>query len=230
MNYAPQSNAVDKIEKLKILALHGYRQNEQTFRQKTGSFRKVVNKWAEFTYLNAPHKVTNFDNGQSQDDQQYSWFFNKEDRTFSGIRLGGPAIGFEESVRLIEENYEKLGPFDGIWGFSQGACFVGLLCDLQQRGLLKTKFNFAILVAGFKSNSIAHSQYFKKSNNVSSLHVFGIGDQVIPVEMSVALSNCFENPVIVRHEGGHFVPASSKEKEAYQNFFRTRYELKNLSS
>lgn len=44
-------------KKLKILALHGYRQNAPTFKGKTGSFRKIVNKSVEFTYVTAPHKV-----------------------------------------------------------------------------------------------------------------------------------------------------------------------------
>lgn len=68
--------------------------------------------------------------------EEYGWWFNRDDRTFRGIRKGGPAIGFEESVRFIEETFEEHGPFDGILGFSQGACFVGLLCDLQQRGCM----------------------------------------------------------------------------------------------
>lgn len=65
--------------------------------------------------------------------EQYGWFFNRDDKTFRGIRKGGPAIGYEESIKVIEEVFEKHGPFDGLLGFSQGACFVGLLCDLQQR-------------------------------------------------------------------------------------------------
>ncbi|VEN50183.1 unnamed protein product [Callosobruchus maculatus] len=133
-------------QKLKVLAIHGYRQNGETFRAKTGSFRKMVHKWAQFTYITAPHKVILVDDsndlnkceepdiGQSQDEEQYGWFFNRDDNTFRGIRKGGPAIGFEESVKLIEQIFTEEGPFDGLVGFSQGACFVGLLCDLQQRG------------------------------------------------------------------------------------------------
>lgn len=150
----PNSNKMQKTDdtqcphtnpqrKLKVLAIHGYRQNAETFRQKTGSFRKLVHKWAQFTYITAPHKVILIDDikqvddvdiGQSKDEEQYGWFFNREDNTFRGIRKGGPAIGFEESIRFIEDIFEKEGPFDGIWGFSQGACFVGLLCHLQQHG------------------------------------------------------------------------------------------------
>lgn len=44
-------------EKLKVLAIHGYRQNAETFKQKTGSFRKMLHKWAQFYYITAPHKV-----------------------------------------------------------------------------------------------------------------------------------------------------------------------------
>lgn len=44
-------------EKLKILCLHGYRQNAEAFKSKTGAFRKMVHKWAEFTFITAPHKV-----------------------------------------------------------------------------------------------------------------------------------------------------------------------------
>lgn len=42
-------------------------------------------------------------------------------------------MGFEESIKVVEKAFEEHGPFDGLLGFSQGACFVALLCDLQQR-------------------------------------------------------------------------------------------------
>lgn len=40
--------------------------------------------------------------------------------------------------------------------------------------------------------------------------------------MSEALSNCFEEPVIVRHGGGHYLPASAPQKHEYQKFFKLR--------
>ena len=42
---------------LKILCLHGYRQNDITFREKLGAFRKMVGKYCEFTFVTAPHPV-----------------------------------------------------------------------------------------------------------------------------------------------------------------------------
>ena len=43
--------------KLKILCLHGYRQNEKMFREKTGAFRKVVGKYVDLVFITAPHEV-----------------------------------------------------------------------------------------------------------------------------------------------------------------------------
>ena len=43
---------------LRILCLHGYRQNGHMFREKTGSLRKLLKKQvAEFVYIDAPHVI-----------------------------------------------------------------------------------------------------------------------------------------------------------------------------
>lgn len=44
-------------DKLHVLVLHGYRQNGKMFSERTAAFRKMVHKWAKFTYITAPHKV-----------------------------------------------------------------------------------------------------------------------------------------------------------------------------
>lgn len=65
---APDTNNSTKEKdpnrrKLKILALHGYRQNGALFRGKIGSFRKAVAKYAQLTFISAPHKIFNEDGG-----------------------------------------------------------------------------------------------------------------------------------------------------------------------
>ncbi|XP_056641166.1 esterase AGAP003155 isoform X2 [Diorhabda sublineata] len=236
MNQPPVKCCPNDKMKLKILAIHGYRQNAETFKAKTGSFRKIVHKWAEFTYITAPHKVILVDdpndldkNNQDIGQKQYGWFFNRDDLTFRGIRKGGPAIGFEESVKFIEDVFEKEGPFDGILGFSQGACFTGLLCDLQQRGLTKFTFSFAVLASGFKSGSLPHLKYYIDRITIPTLHIFGENDQIIPTEMSEALSNCFEDPVIVKHPGGHYLPAAAAQKHDYQKFIKLQLLQKSVT-
>ena len=57
----PKTEKKQKIlsepQKLKILCIHGYRQNEKMFREKTGAFRKVISKHAELVFITAPHEV-----------------------------------------------------------------------------------------------------------------------------------------------------------------------------
>lgn len=129
-----KSGAPEITERLRFLCLHGYRQNGITFKSKIGSFRKHINKYAEFVFVTAPHSVPGTEEGVDPNEAQCSWWFNKEDGTFSGKNKSAPAIGFEESVRLVERVWANLGPFNGLLGFSQGACFVGLLCSLSARG------------------------------------------------------------------------------------------------
>lgn len=62
-----------------------------------------------------------------------TWWYNTEDNSYSGKCLGGPAYGFEETLQTIKTGMDNLGPFDGLLGFSQGACLVGLLAAMQQK-------------------------------------------------------------------------------------------------
>ncbi|XP_075975954.1 esterase AGAP003155 [Anticarsia gemmatalis] len=208
--------------KLKILALHGYRQNGAVFRAKIGSFRKAVAKYAQLVFVSAPHKIVNEDGGGDEDSR--SWWFNAEDNTFSGKCLGGPALGFEETLSVIEKVVEDHGPFDGFMGFSQGACLVGLLAAMQQKGYLPYTFNFAIFASGFRSGSLVHKGFYDEEITLPSLHVYGESDSIIPKEMSESLINLFIKPVVAEHSGGHYVACSGAIKDAYQDFLSDRYQ------
>ena len=43
-------------QKLKVLCLHGYAQNAEFFRQRTGSIRKNLKSTCEFHFLDVPHR------------------------------------------------------------------------------------------------------------------------------------------------------------------------------
>lgn len=120
-------------EKVRVLCLHGYRQNGDSFKSKIGSFRKQVNKYAEFVFVEAPHTAPPLPEAEEGDSKQKSWWFNKEDGTFKGTNQSGPAFGFDESLKKVEDVWVNEGPFQGLLGFSQGACFAGIICGLAQR-------------------------------------------------------------------------------------------------
>lgn len=48
--------------------------------------------------------------------------------------------------------------------------------------------------------------------------------------MSSALANEFLDPEVVNHTGGHYLPASGLQKEAYQDFFKAMHENADLNS
>lgn len=51
---------------LRVLCIHGYRQNGGTFREKTGAFRKLLKKQVELIFVDAPLSVQHACEGCSE--------------------------------------------------------------------------------------------------------------------------------------------------------------------
>ncbi|KAM4699426.1 esterase OVCA2 [Discoglossus pictus] len=213
---------------LRLLALHGYWQNEKSFREKTGALRKILKKHAEIVYISAPLVVPEPDactnNGESnsvQDEARGWWFSDTQNNSFDAMEETKSCSGLEESLDTVAKAFSELGPFNGILGFSQGAALAAMLCALKQKGDIRFQFDFAILVSGFKSLAYEHTEYYQDPIAVPSLHVFGETDRVIPGNMSQELASHFEKPVIHTHSWGHFVPACAAQKKLYFEFLDT---------
>lgn len=132
-NKKENSLKIQACDKLNILCLHGYRQNAESFKSKTGSFRKFCKSYANFVYIDAPHLAKPMNEGEEEVAEQKSWWFNKEeDKSFKGTNQSGPAFGFEESLKVVEDAWTS-GDYQGLMGFSQGACFVSVICSLSER-------------------------------------------------------------------------------------------------
>eukprot|EP00698_Gefionella_okellyi_P008139 TRINITY_DN2004_c0_g2_i2.p2 TRINITY_DN2004_c0_g2~~TRINITY_DN2004_c0_g2_i2.p2 ORF type:complete len:103 (+),score=16.69 TRINITY_DN2004_c0_g2_i2:402-710(+) len=78
-----------------------------------------------------------------------------------------------------------------------------LVCALQCRDT-PSPFKFAVLISGFKSSDEAQQELFSQPISFPSLHVIGETDNVVPG--SRLLADCFKDPVVYTHPGGHFVP------------------------
>lgn len=81
---------------------------------------------------------------------------------------------------------------------------------------------FAVLAAGFRSGSLAHANYYEDLISIPSLHIMGESDEIIPIQMSKSLANCFEEPTIVEHLGGHYFAATAIQRPHYVDFFKQR--------
>lgn len=216
---------------LRVLCIHGYRQNSDSFRDKTGALRKLLKKHVEWVYINAPHSVSQrMDVLQGQEQKEVAkdeedprgwWFSDVQARSFDAGQVCEASLGLEESLEAVKKAVRELGPFDGILGFSQGAALVAMVCALQEQVSPDFKFQFAILVAGFQSVCAQHERFYTGTAlTIPSLHVFGQKDGVIPDRLSRELLSRFENPQVLTHPGGHFVPAASAHRQTYQEFLR----------
>lgn len=108
--------------------------------------RKHLQKYAELVFISAPHNVpvvrdesddsaSSGSNSADVEPTEKSWWFNMDDqKSFKGVNKNGPAFGYDTSLLLVEEAWRSYGPFQGLLGFSQGGCLVGLLCSLAMRG------------------------------------------------------------------------------------------------
>jgi predicted esterase len=219
----------EKKKLLKLLMLHGYKQNEKAFRERTGSLRKILKNHVEFIFCEAPHQVP-MSPEENQDDNQdlRGWWFSSEKKTYDALDSTDCELGFDQTLEYVNTIFKTQGPFDGIFAFSQGACLGSILCRISTNNFDSgtkskyehIKFKFAILVAGFKSGQTAHSSYFNMDSKLEmpTIHVIGNTDKVIPCEMSESLTTYFMNPRILRHEGGHFIPVNSESKSIFVEF------------
>uniref|UniRef100_A0A8C6SVI0 Esterase OVCA2 n=1 Tax=Neogobius melanostomus TaxID=47308 RepID=A0A8C6SVI0_9GOBI len=184
---------------LRVLSIHGYRQNGGSFREKTGALRKLLKKSVELVQLRRsvglimhpdPKPVL----GPVVDADARGWWFSDiVARSFSAQQQCEVSLGLDQSVTAVRDIIRTQGPFDGILGFSQG------------RRL---------------SACSEHERFYKSMLQIPSLHVFGQDDRVIPDHMSKDLLTLFKDPQILMHPGGHFVPAASAHRQTYQDFLK----------
>ncbi|XP_078465443.1 esterase OVCA2 isoform X7 [Lampetra planeri] len=217
-----------------ILCLHGYRQNGKTFRDRTGSLRKILKKHAELVYISAPNVIpaqreeeeAAGGDGDTHTDDQRAWWFTVDparaapgERLFDSTAASALSVGFDDSVLAIARTLTELGPFHGILGFSQGASMASLILAMQRDNDARFSFGFAVLVSGFRSSSTEHrGAYAGGAVPTPSLHVRGLTDRVIAHQRSAELQQGYSHASELVHPGGHFVPASPPQKAIYLEF------------
>jgi predicted esterase len=234
----------------RILMLHGNRQNAEVFRDKTGGVRKKIKSLAEFVYCDAPNLAPKSaqpvaeEPEESPEDQADSsmdktetveqiprcWFLRKSDQTKEDNKQFSEK--FEATLDYIDDIFRTKGPFDAVWGFSQGATFTSILSRIsyEQNDSPKRRnirFKFAIIA----STSISPNEpelfcYFDKDKKIDmpSLHMMGKTDRIINYEKSLELSEHFVDPEIYLHESGHFIPRNREAKVVFTNFLNKMYE------
>ncbi|CAF1380591.1 unnamed protein product, partial [Didymodactylos carnosus] len=201
------STAVAKsVQPLKILVLHSFRQNANSLRRTMKNLLKELKDIGTFFFADAPlpynptsevnqELLPTFDDGNLPETsyQRQWWNVSKDNRMYHQLDV---------SIYYLDQLFKSAGPFDGILG----GTLAGILAALQPVGNIS--FRFAILISGYPSRADIHVEIMKQNyiQNVPSLHIYGIKDDIVDNEQTLQLASVFKNSTIVQHQGGHFTP------------------------
>jgi acetyl esterase/lipase len=198
--------------KLRILCLHGYNGSAEVLRAQMLGLTRDLQPLAELVFVDAP-SISTGDHG---------WWHAVD--THDG---GVTARGWETTRAALVSVFDRQGPFDGVFGFSQGAALAGLLVGLRSPDRRPTpeqplSFDFVVLAGGFVSRDPTHAALYqaRASYDLPSLHILGRADGIVPPSRSRELAAQFEDPIIAEHDGGHILAADASVRQALRSFLQ----------
>ncbi len=213
----------------KILALHGFGTNAAflDMQLEKSTLRSILNDRVQIQTLDGPHTVERPDRVPDYFKGPYHswWKANKAEDGKMHYR------GWQATVTHVEQFMKEEGPFDGILGFSQGACCAVLLAGMRQQGLHLQDlpaFKFAIIIGGFPTRCECRCALvvtwmdvffrdpdlqaaYRDSIYCPSLHIMGEQDEVTPYSRKVV--DYFASPIVLEHSGSHVIPKLDGEKK-----------------
>lgn len=155
--------------------------------------------------------------------------------------------GLEESVSMLDRLWNDCNhEFVAIVGFSQGSrlahmislihtltngvAFPGLTCVIHFSGYGDCSLpeNFYSLMKDNWDQNILPQNIDDIRMGISSLHVMGESDTLVPLKASEALLKWYVQPSVHRHAGNHFVPVKKPDIDLYLMFFNQVRERLSL--
>jgi pimeloyl-ACP methyl ester carboxylesterase len=216
------------MTELRILCLHGYQGSASILREQTRGFAQGLERLADFVYVDAPTLALG----------DFGWWHAKRQATPFALPDPGvaPSIaryeGWSRTLDWVLSTFEREGPFDGVFGFSQGAALTALLVGLRSPDqMLMTRkplgFGFAIMVGGFWASDPELARLYKAKQNyeIPSVHIVGRSDSIVPSQNSRSIAALFQDPLVLEHGGGHIVASTPEIREKVAEFLQRRATL-----
>jgi predicted esterase len=204
---------------LRVLCLHGYTQTAKSFQKVLSlTFLPQTSHLASFVFVDAPHAAREARGGRT-------WWHPEQVQSETGSSRRWLYTGWEASVEYIRQIAARQGPFDGILGFSQGACVTAALAAEATRPESDpaVRFKFGVMVGGFSYRGQGAGALFKhRPLRMPSLHVYGARDKIVKPTSSAELARLFDAPSVHEHSGGHAFPQTRPSVEAFADFLRTQ--------
>ncbi|XP_057492672.1 uncharacterized protein LOC130778196 isoform X2 [Actinidia eriantha] len=196
------------VRKPRFLCLHGFRDSGKILQTEIGRWPESVLEKMDLVFVNAPFPAEGKSSlAEKYDPPYYEWFQSSED--YSKYR------NFDECIAYIDECMARIGPFDGLLGFSQGALLSAALPGMQAQGVALTgvpKIKFVIVISGGKFGGSKYSSPKLAENAFSSpiecpsLHIYGEDDIAKPYATELLDSFSFVDPFVIHHHEGHVIP------------------------
>uniref|UniRef100_A0A0G4HI68 Serine hydrolase domain-containing protein n=1 Tax=Chromera velia CCMP2878 TaxID=1169474 RepID=A0A0G4HI68_9ALVE len=115
--------------------------------------------------------------------------------------------GAEKSVDRVASILKEEGPFQGILGFSQGACLTNLIAAKKCSGDKRFEdISFVIPCSGFIPRDPDMAPLFETPLQIPSLHVAGEKDQLFPASVDAVSKYDSSTSLFIQHPGGHSLP------------------------
>ena len=225
----PESRSIDphpsenqgSSNRLRILCLHGYHGSAATLRSQMASLVDGLDSLAEFVCIDAPSLAVG----------DFGWWHAKAEQNAATAEDAGVGpkpkyySGWQRTRAEIVAAFARLGPFDGLFGFSQGAALTALLVGLRAPDGIATaakplSFDFAVMVGGFPAADPDLSKIYDemRSYRLPSLHIIGRSDRIVPAEVSRELARRFFHPQFLEHDDGHVVAATPEVRAGFRSF------------
>jgi predicted esterase len=217
-------------KKRKMVALHGKGGNAAGFERYMQPLVAATSETWEWDFVEGPHSTGG--------DGRAWWNLPPGVRTFEATELSG----IEESLALLDAR----APFDGVFGFSQGAMLAAVACGRGLKG--GTRPSVAVIVgAAFPTArgedvrklmrvETAAAEADGEMRNaiperfaevvppveplVRSLHVVGKQDTMNPPAQAMRVAEAFFCAELLEHPGGHIVPMDERAMKAYVDAMR----------
>ncbi|KAK1758039.1 serine hydrolase-domain-containing protein [Echria macrotheca] len=190
---------------------------------------------------------------EEEDGEIDSWaWFRKDEATGSYRLLEEGMSTLAEAMRegglaRLEEGESGGNGVDGVVGFSQGGTMAAMLASAMEEGRGDGKeeegwvrtvreanggrpLRFAVVYSGFWAVPAELGWLYEPKIRTPTLHFLGSLDTVVEEGRSRALVERCEDPVVVVHPGGHYVPVSKEWVMPLAGFIRKCLETGSSSS
>ncbi|KAL8937579.1 MAG: hypothetical protein Q9216_004354 [Gyalolechia sp. 2 TL-2023] len=239
-----------------------YTQSGPLFHSKTRALHKALTKSLpsyeiHLSYPTGPIRLDPTDipgfsapsggNDDAEPEPAFGWWRRKDlPHPFKQGETEIVYTGLQDGLARIGETVKTEGPFDGVIGFSQGACAAGMVASLLEPGRmdgfikaaafegnpLAEKFpdafhgmqaplKFVIIYSGFPApNETRYGSFYDPKLRTPTLHFLGSVDGVVEEARSRMLVEKCEDAKVVVHPGGHFLPSQRPWLDAAVGFVK----------